>query len=106
MPLDPIDCPPVTRAARWADAARAAPLALVCLLSLAVVWGLAPQKTGLVLWGLCKLCLGGYLGYWTDRWAFGPQARPHRVAGLAQAAAWLRRALIIAASVIATALLP
>lgn len=91
---------------RGRDLLRAAPLALLCAISLAVVAWLAPQKVGLAVWGLSKIALGGYVGYWADRWAFGDAARPHRLAGMAQATAWLRRALIISASIIATALLP
>lgn len=49
------------------DHLRAGTLATACLVLLAVVVLLNPAKWGLVLWGLVKVSLGGYCGYWISR---------------------------------------
>lgn len=85
---------------------RAIGLALVFLITFAVVVFVAPQKAGLAVWGLSKLALGGYVGYWIDRSVFRPEDRPHLLDGIAKGTAWKRRACIVSAAVIATALLP
>jgi len=88
------------------DLLRALPLLIVFLITFAVVIFIAPQKAGLAIWGLSKLALGGYVGYWTDRLAFRPEDRPHRLEGISKGTAWKRRSMIVAAALIATALLP
>jgi hypothetical protein len=100
--------PDATRAAlrRLTDVARASPLLLVFALTIAVVAAMNPAKAGLALWGVSKIALAGYAGYWVDRMAFRPEDRPHRLIGIAQGTAWKRRALIIAAAVVAGGLIP
>lgn len=88
------------------DLFRAFPLALLFLITFAVVLFIAPQKAGLAVWGLSKLALGGYVGYWVDRLTFRPEDRPHLLEGVSKGTAWKRRAGIVAAALIATALLP
>lgn len=85
---------------------RAFALALVFIVTFAVVVVVAPQKAGLALWGLSKLALGGYVGYWIDRSVFRPDDRPHLLEGVSKGTAWKRRAAIVSAALIATALLP
>lgn len=84
---------------------RGSPLLVLFVVAFVPVLFLAPQKLGLLLWGLCKLGAFGYLGYWVDRWVF-PYARPHALEGQAALAAQARRALIVAAALIAGAILP
>lgn len=90
---------------RITSALRASPLLVVGLVFLVPVVFMAPQKVGLLLWGLCKLGAYGYGGYWLDRWLF-PYARPHSLTGTDALAAQARRALIVSAAVIAGAILP
>lgn len=87
-------------------ATRAWPLLLVFALSFGWVLLLNPAKAGLALWGLSRLAMGGYVGYWIDRVAFGPQARPGQLSGIVQGTAWKRRAMIISASILAAGLIP
>lgn len=88
------------------DALRAWPLLALFAVSFAVVYHLAPQKVGLTLFGICKLGLGAYIGYWADRFTFRDEDRPHRLEGIAKGTAWKRRAIIVAASIVAAALIP
>lgn len=88
------------------DLGRAAPLLLLFAVTFAVVSTLNPMKAGLALWGVSKIALGGYVGYWADRLCFRPEDRPHRLTGIAQGTAWKRRALIIAAAILAGGLIP
>lgn len=87
-------------------ALRAWPLLLVFVITFTAVIVLAPQKAGLALWGLSKLALGAYVGYWADRLGFSPEDRPHAVEGIARGTAWKRRSLIMAAAILAAALIP
>lgn len=88
------------------DSMRAWPLLALFTVSFAVVYHLAPQKVGLTLFGICKLGLGAYIGYWADRFTFRDEDRPHRLEGIAKGTAWKRRAIIVAASILAAALIP
>lgn len=85
---------------------RAIALFLVFVITFAVVAFIAPPKAGLAVWGLSKLALGGYVGYWIDRTVFRPEDRPHLLDGVSKGTAWKRRACIVSAALIATALLP
>lgn len=87
-------------------ALRAWPLLVIFLITFTVVVVLNPLKAGLALWGLSKLALGAYVGYWADRLGFGPDDRPHAVDGIARGTAWKRRSLIMAAAILAAALIP
>ena len=87
------------------DLMRVWPLLLLCAVCMLPVLILAPVKLGLLLWGLARLGLGGYVGYHIDRAIF-PYARPHTLDGIEAGTAWKRRALIVAAAIIAAGLLP
>ena len=89
-----------------ADAGRATPLLVVFLVTFIAVAALNPAKAGLALWGVSKIALGAYVGYWADRMCFRPEDRPHRLVGIAQGTAWKRRALIVAAAILAGGLIP
>tara|TARA_Y100001936_G_scaffold232564_1_gene257631 strand:+ start:4376 stop:4600 length:225 start_codon:yes stop_codon:yes gene_type:complete len=69
---------------------------------------IAPYQLGVLVWSLSKLSLGAYLGYWIDRSIFH-YARPHQLAieidgELIIAAALVRRALLVAAAILALGL--
>jgi hypothetical protein len=87
------------------DHLRTAPLLVFFLIAMAITALLNPAKVGLAVWGLAKLGMGGYVGYWIDRIVF-PYARPHTQLGIAAGTAWKRRAVIVGAAVVAAALLP
>jgi hypothetical protein len=57
----------------WAilsDKLRASPLLLVFLIAFAVTVWMNPAKVGLTIWGIAKLGMSGYVGYWIDRLVF------------------------------------
>ena len=87
------------------DKARASPLLAVFITTLVITAALNPAKLGLAVWGVAKLGMGGYVGYWIDRLIF-PYARPHQLIGIEAGTSWKRRALIVAAAVVASALTP
>ncbi|AVP97924.1 hypothetical protein C7S18_12255 [Ahniella affigens] len=89
-----------------ADKLRASPLLLVFVIAFSIVIFLAPAKVGLTIWGISKLALGGYVGYWVDRLSFRAESRPHRLDGIARGAAEKRRAWIVGAALIGASLLP
>lgn len=88
------------------DVARGSPMLLLFVITFLVVIYLNPAKVGVAWWGVCKLMLSGYAGYWIDRLVFRPEDRPHMVEGIARGTAWKRRALIVAAAIIAGGLIP
>lgn len=88
------------------DLSRGAPLLLLFALTFAVVLVLNPAKVGLVLWGVSKIALCAYVGYWADRLCFRPEDRPHLLDGIRQGFAWKRRSLIVAAAILAGGMLP
>jgi membrane protein YqaA with SNARE-associated domain len=90
----------------WRALARCSPLLALFLVSFAAVLALNPAKAGLALWGLAKLGMGGYFGYWIDRSVFRAEDRPHRLSDPQRAQAWQRRSWIVAASIVAAALTP
>lgn len=67
-----------------------------------VVWQVAPLLVGAMVNKILMVTAGGVLGYWIDRWLF-PYARPHDLCGRDFEAAQLRRAIVVAASMLATA---
>lgn len=91
---------------RYRDQLRASPLLVLFLLTFAIVAFMAPVKVGLTLYGMSKLALGAYTGYWIDRLCFRDEDRPHKLDGIAKGTAWKRRAIIIAAAIIAAAFIP
>jgi len=88
------------------DVLRASPLLLLFLIAIAIVCWLNPAKAGLTVFGIAKIALGAYIGYWSDRLCFRAEDRPHRLEGIAKGTAWKRRAIIIAACVVAAAFIP
>lgn len=90
---------------RLRDTMRASPLLILFAVTLAITAMLNPAKVGLAVWGVAKLGMGGYVGYWIDRLIF-PYARPHQLIGIEAGTSWKRRALIVAAAVVASALTP
>ena len=94
------------------DKFRMCPWALLTVALAALVWWIQPVQLEVAVWKAMLLSGAAYLGYWIDRNVF-PYARPHEVleyakrapeAALYAALAMLRRAVIIAAVVIAAAL--
>ncbi len=92
------------------DKLRIGPWLILAMLATVVVGLLYPHQLGVLLWSLTKLCWGAYLGYWIDRSIF-PYARPDRFnpdKDPNEHTAWevlmLRRAIIIAAAVLALGL--
>ena len=85
------------------SAFRAWPWLIGALLMTAIVALLHPQQLGVLAWSLSKLSIGAYLGYWIDRTVFR-YARPDRVPSAQAPMAWLRRAVVMSAVVIALGL--
>lgn len=77
----------------------------LALFTAAVVAVYRPSMIGLLAWSLCKLSFGAGLGYWIDR-SIARGARPHELAGADKSNALFRRAIIVAATVLALALGP
>ncbi|MEO8754842.1 MAG: putative holin, partial [Casimicrobiaceae bacterium] len=83
----------------------------VALITFGLVYWLAPQQVGILVYTLAKLSMAGYLGYWTDRWIF-PDSRPSVPDGVDgdrladdPTAAEYRRAAIVCAFVLASGLM-
>ncbi|WP_085919074.1 putative holin [Halomonas sp. CSM-2] len=91
------------------DKLRIGPWLILALITTVAVGFLYPHQLGVLLWSLTKLCWGAYLGYWIDRSIF-PYARTgdHALINNAELSAlalmMLRRALIIAAAILALGL--
>ncbi|ACL72732.1 MAG: putative holin [Billgrantia sp.] len=88
------------------DKLRVGPWLIAALIMAAVVGWLYPHQLGVLLWSLTKLSFGAYLGYWIDRTIF-PYARPGDFLQLhvkSVSLLMLRRAIIIAAVIIALGL--
>ena len=64
-----------------------------------------PEMAGLLLWTLCKLSFGAWLGYLVHR-SIERGPRPHELEGDCRDQALLRRAIIVASSMLALALGP
>ncbi|MFA7455790.1 MAG: putative holin [Desulfobulbaceae bacterium] len=102
-------------------APRLYPAYLLAVPLLVAVWLLAPQQLGVILYKCALVVLAGIAGYLLDRWAY-PYGRPHLAPRGATPdapgaegrgldcwawlyiAATLRRALIIAAAMLAVGL--
>lgn len=76
--------------------------ALMCLVTSTLLWHYYPAQLSNVLAKLNLLSLAAFAGYWLDRTAF--QDRVHRQIGMGLYASWLRRAMIIVGTMLATAL--
>lgn len=91
------------------DKLRIGPWLILAIITTFVVSVLYPHQLGVLLWSLTKLCWGAYLGYWIDRSIF-PYARPgdyqcsNSNGFSAIALLMIRRAIIIAAAVLALGL--
>ena len=77
-------------------------LALITSVAVAVY---RPEMAGLLLWTLCKLSIGAWLGYLVHR-SIERGPRPHELTGAARDQSLLRRAIIVAAAMLALALGP
>ena len=93
----------VTSATKSAATSRMSTWVWISIPLLIVVVLLSPQKVGLVIYKLNLVTIAAALGYWLDRGAF-PYARPDQVAEALMPAAMIRRAVIMAAVVLAMAL--
>lgn len=86
-------------------AASANPVVALAITTLIVVAILNPAKVGVLLWAVCKLLVLAHAGNWADCRIFG-YAQPERLTGIEQGTAWKRKALIVAAAIVAGALAP
>lgn len=80
------------------------PVLWLFAVTFAVVAFLNPLKIGLLIWGVCKLACFGFAGAWMfDRLfrRFHPDDP-----GIVEGVLWKLKALIVAASIVAGALLP
>lgn len=68
-----------------------------------IVTLLAPQKLGMLIYKVNLITIAAWLGYWIDRLTFY-YARPDQVPEALQAAANIRRAVIMAACILAMAI--
>jgi hypothetical protein len=94
----------VSPALAWIkDKLRASPLLIVFAIAFAIVFSINPAKAGLALWGVARVGLFAWLGYWVDRIIFG---RLRGLTGIDLGTAWKRRALIVSACLVAGALIP
>ncbi len=85
------------------DRLRAWPWLAGAIIAMVVLGVLAPHQLGVLVWSLTKLSIGAYLGYWIDRSVF-PYARPHELKIEWRIWAMMRRAIIVAAVIIALGL--
>jgi hypothetical protein len=78
---------------------------LINTIMVGTVYLVAPQQIGVLVFKACQVTMCGWIGYWFDR-GIAPNTRPANQALTAQerAAASIRRAVIIAAAMIAGAL--
>lgn len=68
---------PTTWAAKLRDWSRGWPLLLIFVIALAITFLVSPGKVWLSVWGVAKMALGGFGGFWFHRWV-APYLRPHR----------------------------
>jgi hypothetical protein len=100
---------PVTWPAKFRDRLRGVALLGVFTIALLVTLLIAPPavgeiKIGATAWGLARLGMGGFVGYWIDRLLF-PYARPHTLDGNMAVWSWIRRAIIVAACILAVGMI-
>ncbi|WP_126456714.1 putative holin [Sulfuriflexus mobilis] len=89
---------------RIRDKARAWPWLFFAVITVSYVSVIAPHQVGVLLWSLSKLCIGAYLGYWIDRSLFKHGRPDHQTELQCRNTAWLRRAIIVAATIVALGL--
>jgi len=98
-PLDPIPAPPRVHI-------RMLAAALIALAFTALIWRLAPGQLQVAAYKAYLVSLAVVIAYWVDRSIF-PYARPHELretGGLLYSVAQIRRAIIVAAVVLAVCL--
>lgn len=83
--------------------ARAGVWLLLTIILAAFVGWLHVHQLGVLVWSLLKLTAGAYLGYWIDRTIFY-YARPGHLTGEHRNTASIRRAIIMAATIVALGL--
>lgn len=76
-------------------------IAMASLLAIALIF---PHQIGVVLSKVNLLSMAAIGGYWIDRTAATPERRPHLLVGMDRSVAEMRRALIIAATMLSMAL--
>ena len=94
-----------------ADKLRAGGWLVAAIVLAAIVGLLHPHQIGVLLWSLLKLAAGAYLGYWIDRSIFYyarpgevDVSHPNSATAHLLSACMVRRALIMAAAIIALGL--
>jgi hypothetical protein len=88
----------------WRDKLRSSPWLLLAIPPLIVVVVIAPWQLGVLAWSLLKLTIGIYFGYWAAT-SLERGRHPHEMPDGPERDALLnRRALIVAAVVIALGL--
>ncbi len=85
------------------DKLRMSEWATTAAVLLSVIWWIAPQQLPIIVYKLALVTTFAFLGYWIDRRLF-PEARIHELANKVWAMGMIRRAIIVAAVVIAGAL--
>lgn len=85
--------------------ATANPVVTLAVITFGVVAALNSAKIGVLIYAVCKLAVFAHAGNWMDCRIFAG-AQPERLAGVEQGTAWKRKALIIAAAILAGALAP
>ncbi len=82
----------------------AQPVLWLFAITLAVVAAINPMKIGLLFWGICKLACFGFAGAWLFDRLFRKYSPDEP--GVIEGTLWKLKALIVAASIVAGALLP
>lgn len=82
----------------------AQPVIWLFLITIAVVAVLNPMKIGLAFWGIAKLALFAFAGEWLFKQLF--RELKDDDPGIVEGTLWKLKALIVAASILAGALLP
>ncbi len=87
------------------DLFRMAIFGIASAIGIAAVTQIAPQQLGVGLWKDALVSGSAFMGYWLDRNLF-PYARPHTLARthMAYGTVQIRRAIVVAATMVATAL--
>ena len=95
----------LTKLIKASDLTRMQGFAWVAIATSIAILAIYPQQAGVVLFKANLLALAAWAGYWIDRAAF-PYGRPHtfRDHSPESISAQMRRAIIIAASMVAFAL--
>ena len=81
------------------------PVPTLAWITFGVVVILNPAKSGVLVWGICKLAAFAHAGNWVDC-RFFPVDQPEALSGVEQGTAWKRKAWLICSAIIAGALLP